>query len=644
MATKWRIAMNNVRKAKRYENIWTKTLALILAFALGVGFIICGFHLVRMYEAGVFQTENNFYSSREYSRFCHNENYGIARTFLDSPVNLPMANNEKNYEFRILTKQEYGSFREYFRSESRNISDHEYVYFTFYDTVDTAEPFVESLAWKQEAYDGSPVYISNVNCIIELKIYVPCDVYEDSLWKMYSDYRQYRHYKYLIPEITLALIIAGILVAVFLFSSAGHDYGQDGITLNLLDRMPFDLFTAFMVMIDIGLGMILQDISPSIYDMAEISVFVVVIALMCMVVLFWLLSAVKRIKAATLIRNNVTYHVLHFIYYLFVNLRMVWKIVLIMAIYGLFIIICINDSSDASTAIAVVGSLLLAMPILLWFIHADIVREKTEAVAGGDMTQKIDISHMHGALKKHADNINSIQDGIQLAVAREMKSEHLKTELITNVSHDIKTPLTSIINYVDLLQQEHTEEEEKQYLEVLQRQSSRLKKLIEDLIEASKASTGNINADITTINVSEIISQSISEYREKFDENNLEVIITQDRENLQVKADGNLLWRVLNNLYNNICKYAQPNTRVYVNVREEDRNVIIEIKNISREMLNISADELMERFVRGDSSRHTEGSGLGLNIARSLMDVMKGSLDLSIDGDLFKSEITIPKA
>jgi len=317
---------------------------------------------------------------------------------------------------------------------------------------------------------------------------------------------------------------------------------------------------------------------------------------------------------------------------------------LIMAIYGLFIIICINDSSDASTAIAVVGSLILAMPILLWFIHADIVREKTEAVAGGDMTQKIDISHMHGALKKHAENINSIQDGIQLAVAREMKSEHLKTELITNVSHDIKTPLTSIINYVDLLQKEHTEEEEIQYLEVLQRQSSRLKKLIEDLIEASKASTGNINADITTINVSEIISQSISEYREKFEENSLEVVITEEKENLQVRADGNLLWRVLNNLYNNICKYAQPNTRVYVNVREQDRNVIIDIKNISREMLNISADELMERFVRGDSSRHTEGSGLGLNIARSLMDVMKGSLDISIDGDLFKSEITLPEA
>ena len=141
-----------------------------------------------------------------------------------------------------------------------------------------------------------------------------------------------------------------------------------------------------------------------------------------------------------------------------------------------------------------------------------------------------------------------------------------------------------------------------------------------------------------------VVERFFKEYREKFEENSLEVVITEDRENLQVKADGNLLWRVLNNLYNNICKYAQPNTRVYVNVSEEEKNVIIDIKNISREMLNISADELMERFVRGDSSRHTEGSGLGLNIARSLMDVMKGSLDISIDGDLFKSEITLPKA
>ena len=639
--------MNNVRKAKRYENIWTKTLALILRFVLGAGFIVCGFHLVKMYNLGVYRSDDYFYSSQEYMYQCRSENYSIAFTYVNAPENLSQINNEQNFEFRILTKDPSGNFVEYYRSEERNIPDHDYKYVTFINTVykDPDNQGVETIDWYFAEYSSSSVSGNpQADLVIEIKTYDPADVYDDLLHEKYAEAQQYNRLKYTVPAITAALIFLGIMIAVFLFSSAGHDYGQEGIVLNIFDRMPFDLFSVFMGLIAVGLIMTLQEVEPRNEDLMEWAGIIIVISLVCMDLLFWLLSAVKRGKAGTLFRNNVTYHVLHFIYYLFVNLRMVWKIILIMAVYGLFIIICIGDNSDASMFIAVFGSILLALPILLWFIHADIIREKTEEVAMGDMSQKIDVSHMHGALKKHAENINSIQDGIQLAVAREMKSEHLKTELITNVSHDIKTPLTSIINYVDLLQKEHTEEEEKQYLEVLDRQSSRLKKLIEDLIEASKASTGNINADITTINVSEIISQSISEYREKFEENNLEVVITEDRENLQVKADGNLLWRVLNNLYNNICKYAQPNTRVYVNVSEEEKNVIIDIKNISREMLNISADELMERFVRGDSSRHTEGSGLGLNIARSLMDVMKGSLDISIDGDLFKSEITLPKA
>ena len=637
--------MNNVRKARRYENIWTKTLALILRFVLGVSFIICGFHLVKMYNLGVFRNEDYFFSSREYEYECRSENFQIGNTYIMAPENLSRVNADRNYEFTILVKDDSGAFKEYYRSPQRNITDHQYSYITFYNFIHSHDGYTECVSWHDGQFGEVPAMLSQqINCVIELKVYNPVDVYDDIMAEKYAQAQRYKHLKYTVPLITAAVIFAGIMVAVFLFSSAGHDYGQEGIILNIFDRMPFDLFTAFMAMIGVGLFMTLREVEPVNEDLLEWAGIISVISLICMDIVFWLLSAAKRGKAGTLFRNTVTYHVLHFIYYLFVNLRMVWKIILIMTVYGLFIIICIGDNSDASMFIAVFGSLLLALPILLWFIHADIIREKTEEVAMGNMDQKINVSHMHGALKKHAENINSIQDGIQLAVAREMKSEHLKTELITNVSHDIKTPLTSIINYVDLLQKEHTEEEEKQYLEVLERQSSRLKKLIEDLIEASKASTGNINADITTINVSEIISQSISEYREKFEENNLEVVITEDRENLQVKADGNLLWRVLNNLYNNICKYAQPNTRVYVNVREQDRNVIIDIKNISREMLNISADELMERFVRGDSSRHTEGSGLGLNIARSLMDVMKGSLDISIDGDLFKSEITLPEA
>ena len=272
------------------------------------------------------------------------------------------------------------------------------------------------------------------------------------------------------------------------------------------------------------------------------------------------------------------------------------------------------------------------------------VKTAAERIAAGDVDYELNTKWMPYDIRKHYEELTSLQDGLKVAVEKQMRSEHLKTDLITNVSHDIKTPLTSIINYVDLLQKEHTPEEEEKYLEVLSRQSNRLKKLTEDLIEASKASTGNISMELTSIDVKEILEQSLAEYKEKFDANGLEIITDIKDEDIKVRADGNLLWRILNNLYSNINKYALANTRVYIDVSKEDGNALISLKNISREQLNISADELMERFVRGDSSRHTEGSGLGLNIASSLAEIQKGSLKLSVDGDLFKTELRMPLA
>ncbi|MBR3365436.1 MAG: sensor histidine kinase, partial [Solobacterium sp.] len=211
-----------------------------------------------------------------------------------------------------------------------------------------------------------------------------------------------------------------------------------------------------------------------------------------------------------------------------------------------------------------------------------------------------------------------------------------------NVSHDIKTPLTSIINYVDLLQKEHTPEQEKEYLEVLERQSQRLKKLTEDVVEASKASTGNISVNLAPTNVREISDQALAEYKEKLDEQDLNLIMNMPDTPLYVLADGRLLWRVLRNLLGNIAKYAMPHSRVYFDVVKNDKNIDMIFKNTSRDELNITADELMERFVRGDRSRHTEGSGLGLNIARSLTELMGGTMTLTVDGDLFKVTVSFP--
>ena len=252
---------------------------------------------------------------------------------------------------------------------------------------------------------------------------------------------------------------------------------------------------------------------------------------------------------------------------------------------------------------------------------------------------------MFGDIKRHAENINRINDGIAAAVQEQMKSERFKTELITNVSHDIKTPLTSIINYVDLLEKEDIENNNaKEYIEVISRQSARLKKLIVDLIEASKASTGNTAVDFSEFEIGILLSQAMGEYSERFNNANLELVLNKPEEPITVVADSRLMWRVFDNVLNNISKYAQPHTRVYIDAVKKGKTAEIFFKNISKEQLNISGDELMERFVRGDSSRNTEGSGLGLSIAKSLAELQKGSFEIDIDGDLFKVTLTLPLA
>ena len=267
-----------------------------------------------------------------------------------------------------------------------------------------------------------------------------------------------------------------------------------------------------------------------------------------------------------------------------------------------------------------------------------------EKLAEGDFSHPVTLSR--GALpelKRHAENLNSVQAGIQRAVEEKMKSERLKTQLITNVSHDIKTPLTSIVNYVDLLKKEDIPSPEaREYIAVLDRQSHRLKKLTEDLVEASKASSGVLNVDLQPTDVNVLFSQIEGEYQERLAACQLTLVTQPPAPGTVIRADSRLLSRVMDNLVSNICKYALPSTRVYVVSTLSREAVTISFKNVSRDELNISPDELMERFVRGDASRHTEGSGLGLSIARSLVQLQGGRFDLAIDADLFRADITFP--
>ena len=264
-------------------------------------------------------------------------------------------------------------------------------------------------------------------------------------------------------------------------------------------------------------------------------------------------------------------------------------------------------------------------------------------MAAGRLDHKIDTEKLFGELRQHGEDLNSIADGLNIAVEQRMKSERMKTELITNVSHDIKTPLTSIINYVDLLKKEPLEGKAREYADTLERHANRLKKLTEDLVEASKAATGNIKAELIPMNLCELVNQAVGEYSERLQQSRIEPVVALPESPRYILADGRLIWRVIENLLSNAAKYAQPGTRLYIALLEKRGQITLEMKNISRDRLNIHADELMERFARADSSRHTEGSGLGLNIARSLAELQGGKMAIEIDGDLFKVTLTFDK-
>ena len=265
-----------------------------------------------------------------------------------------------------------------------------------------------------------------------------------------------------------------------------------------------------------------------------------------------------------------------------------------------------------------------------------------QAMCSGDLNHKIDTTYLYGSFKEFGEELNELAGAAREAAKQQMKSERMKTELITNVSHDIKTPLTSIINFVDLLKKPHTQEEGQEYLAVLDRQSQRLKKLIDDLMDMSKASSGTMTVELGEIDAAEAVNQALGEFGDKLDRARLTPVFRHPEKSILMCADGKLLWRVLSNLLNNAVKYALPDTRLYVDLLELEGSAMISIKNISREQLNMDAEELMERFVRGDTSRNTEGSGLGLNIARSLVELQGGKMHLTVDGDLFKVTLEFP--
>lgn len=483
----------------------------------------------------------------------------------------------------------------------------------------------------------------------------------------------YSHEALLYKEMR-SLFIYGIILACigvlgclatlyFLALVSGHD-GKEEITLHNFDQIPTELWILLTAMM-VSFALFLSEkflfqflhlfLERNFWYYGENLLRSTVIYVCIVVGLF---SLIRRYKARTLwsgsltrrIARSFSLYLIHksltvqmgasYIFYLMIHTALSCSIV-----YLYFNL----DMAAAKTGAAIMGILWVVLGLYVFHrlykkaLQDEIIIQGLGNIAAGDTGYKIDTGIFTGREKDLAENINNISAGMDTALQEKVRSERLKADLITNVSHDIKTPLTSIINYVDLIKRENIQDPRIQgYLEVLEQKSQRLKTLTEDLVEASKASSGNVKLEWADIDLVEMVQQTDGEFEEKFAIRHLELVTHTPNEGILIQADGRRLWRVLENLYNNAFKYSMPGSRVYVDVTKNHDTVSFMIKNISETPLNIHAEELTERFVRGDVSRTTEGSGLGLSIAKSLTELQNGTFDLFIDGDLFKAVITFP--
>ena len=499
--------------------------------------------------------------------------------------------------------------------------------------------------------------------------YVQSPVYTATIWlapnsggeyagvpfELYGMLMQVRYL--LIVGLGLGLLLMAACL-VYLCCAAGKKRSGDEPKPEGLNKLPLDLYAGAVALACYGtISLAVVLVEEFIYHGTGINwgwftlgTVVVFAAALCIVGFLVALAAQWKMGLRWLLRHTLVGWLLcklwqgirfagRMLCKLYRLLPMVWQYLLVGLAMGFFplFFFFLTAAGRSYWAVFLFLACLTDLAIIAYGAYAfGTVLRGAQKMADGDLYTKIDTRYLIGAYRTCAENLNTLADVAVEAAKNQMRSDRMKTELITNVSHDIKTPLTSIINYIDLLQKAGTPEQTAQYLQVLSRQSQRLKKLIEDLVEMSKATTGDMAVEITRVDAAEAIHQALGEFSDKLARQELTVVFRQPESPVPILADGRLTWRVLSNLLSNVVKYALPGTRVYVDVQKGDGRVQVSIKNISREALNVSADELTERFVRGDASRNTEGSGLGLNIAKSLMELQKGHLDLLVDGDLFK--------
>ncbi len=449
-----------------------------------------------------------------------------------------------------------------------------------------------------------------------------------------------------IVTISVIELLLFTLCFVFIFYSAGYIPNKEKPVARGLHAIPTDILYLIG-----AIGLVICFIIMTNFDMLFFIVGAILAALIILTIIY---ISVVKLRTNTFKKNTL----IGTVYFLTksaaktlnentgskIKIFLIICLLIFIAIIEAFCVI-LFDMHSTFIAGAIILIRISEIPVItILLIALTALHKGAKQISSGDMNYRITNPLLFGALKQHADNLNNINDAVNTAVEQRLKSENMKTELITNVSHDLKTPLTSIVNYVDLLKKEKIDNVKAiEYIKVIDRQAERLKKLTVDIVEASKAATGNIDVKLEPTVLNVILLQTSGEYMERLEELNLSIVQDIPDKDIIISTDGRLLWRVIENLMNNICKYSMPGTRVYISLSENETEAIISFRNISKNKLNISPEELTERFVRGDQSRNTEGSGLGLSIANSLTAIIGGKLTLSIDGDLFKATISFPK-
>lgn len=610
------------------KSLPAKITAFILAVALAMVTVVSVIGAVIMAEQSMYTTPEKVFLNNVYERIAHEDiGYILMEVEFDNKSHIEEVCSDSNIYTLEITGNDGKNIWSFQNStKAENVLALEFTYYEYDYEV------------KMSVYDEP--------------------IIDDSYMLAYKIISMLYAMLYWIYAIGVLSFIGTAVLTIFLICSSGHRRGQSEVTTGWGTKIPFDIVTGIAVAYVV---LVLMFFFGGNYYLTEITHIIPLLAIAGVTTfsafLAWLMSFSLRIKLGKWWENTVIYRVLTFVWkivkfagrnlvVLFRNVPLVWKAVLIVAgvsVAELFFMIRAWNNYGDLMFLWVASSVILGGAVLYCAIALKKLCNGGKALAQGDLGYQVDTSKLIGDFKMHGESLNSIAKGMTLAVEERMKSERMKTELITNVSHDIKTPLTSIINYTDLIGKEKSDNEKiTEYSGVLLRQSERLKRLIEDLVEASKASTGNLEVNLEPCEVNILLTQASGEYEERLKSRNLELVTNQPSTSVIIMADGRRLWRVVDNLMNNICKYAQNSTRVYLTLERTADEAVISFRNISSSPLNISADELLERFVRGDSSRNTEGNGLGLSIAKSLTELQNGNMEISIDGDLFKVILRFP--